>query len=147
MKRIFRKTSLSLFLSGSIIASNISPLIAEEGYEEIQIAMQMPAETVPRYFLNSELSAEKMLALANKYSRMPSIPSKPKLEFALVYAAANKGLAEAQFQLANFYIDNEVVEMDEVQAAYWLEKAIAQGHQGAKFIYASLDTINFDIGC
>lgn len=147
MKPTFNRISHSLLLSGSIVAASMGPILADEAFNKIQIAMEMHATAMPSYFLKSGLSADKMLSMAHEFHGLPDTPARPKLEFALVFAAANKGLAEAQFQLANYYIEDDLFEVDEEQATVWLEKAISQGHQGAKFILASLDNMNFDIGC
>lgn len=74
--------------------------------------------------------------------------SQKNLEFALVYSAANKGSSEAQFRLANYYVEGDLVAEDETEASYWLEQAMEQGHQGAKFVYDNLYLAhNFDVGC
>ena len=57
-------------------------------------------------------------------------PEKPTAE--LYRGAAEKGDAQAQFDLAMCYRNGLGVEKDEKQAAEWLRKAAAQGHAEAK---------------
>lgn len=58
------------------------------------------------------------------FSPHPPTTAEQELEFALVFSAAQKGLAEAQFRLANYYIDSKLIVADETEASYWLEEAI-----------------------
>ena len=148
MKLAFNRISHSLLLSGSILTASITPVLAHDNFDEQVIAMYQPASTLAEHFsTSSKLSAEKLLSVATNLSRSKKSIIEEKLEFALVFSAATKGLAEAQFRLANYYIDSELVAADDNEASYWLEEAMAQGHQGAKFIYESLGVADFDIGC
>lgn len=147
MKHQFSRLSHSLFFGSSIIVGSMTSVSASNEFYEQKIAMYQPASTLALLFDSAKLSAEKMLMMADKLHNTQMSLSQENLEFALIFSAANKGLAEAQFRLANYYIDSELVAADETEASYWLEEAIEQGHEGAKFIYENIYTLNFDIGC
>ena len=141
------RMSQSLLLAGSIIASNITPVYANELADGQQVAMYKSALSISTPFENTKLSATKMLYMANSLDTPHMSKYQKELQFALIFSAANKGLAEAQFRLANYYLDSDMVEADDNEASYWLEEAMAQGHQDAKFIYVNLGVADFDIGC
>jgi len=147
MKKTFNHISHSLLLSSSIIAASMSSVLANENFAEQQIAMYKPASNIAAPLLDSTLSAEKMLAMADSLYTTRMSKYQQELEFALIFSAANKGLAEAQFRLANYYMDDELIAADETEASFWLEEAIEQGHQGAKFVYENIYVLNFDFGC
>lgn len=147
MKHTFSRISHSLLLGSSIFATSMTPVSASDDFEELQIAMHKPASTLATHFSTSILSAEKMLKIADKLSSTKMSLAEEKLEFALIFSAARKGSAEAQFRLANYYLDSDIVAADDNEASFWLEEAMAQGHQGAQFIYDSLGVADFDIGC
>ncbi|WP_415407894.1 tetratricopeptide repeat protein [Sulfurovum sp. CS9] len=46
--------------------------------------------------------------------------------------AGEHGYVEAQFILGDMYEDGDEVVKDEKRATYWYEKAVEQGHKGAK---------------
>ena len=147
MKHKLSHLSHSLFLSSSIIVASMTSVSASNEFDEQKIAMYQPASTLASHFSSAKLSPEKMLEMANKLHSTQMSTTQEELEFALIYSAANKGLAEAQFRLANYYIESELVEADETEAAFWLEEAIEQGHEGAKFVYENIYVLSFDIGC
>ena len=147
MKHTFNRISHSLLLSSSIIAGGMASVTAGEVLKGQKIAMYEPASTMAAHFPSAKLSAERMLELADKLNNLKMTPSQKKLEFSLVYSAANKGLSEAQFRLANYYIDSELIAADEDKALYWLTQAIDQDHQGAKYVYENLYEYYIDIGC
>lgn len=147
MKHIFNRISYKLLLGSSIITSSMSPVLANENIDGQQLAMYQPSSTLASNFSTSKLSGEKLLAIADKLNSTKMDSEQQKLEFALVYTAANKGLSEAQFRLANYYIESELVAADEDKAIYWLTQAIDQGHQGAQFVYENFYESHFDIGC
>ena len=147
MKLKFNPLSQSVLLCGSILAANFTPVYATGTQSEIKTALHFPFMGNTESFNHAELSAEKMLEMADNFSTSPQTPDSQKISFALVYSAAHKGLAEAQFRLANYYIEDELLEADDDKATYWLELAMAQDHQGAKFVYESINSQNFDIGC
>jgi TPR repeat protein len=125
----------------------MSSVLANENFAEQQIVMYKPASSIAAPLLDSTLSAEKMLAMADSLYTPRMSKYQQELEFALIFSAANKGLAEAQFRLANYYMDDELIAADETEASFWLEEAIEQGHKGAKFVYENTYLLNFDIGC
>ena len=147
MKHKLSRLSQSLFLGSSIIVASMTSVSASNEFDGLKIAMYQPASTLASEFANAKLSPEKMLSMADKLHSTQMSETQEELEFALVYAAANKGLAEAQFRLANYYIESELIEADETEAGFWLEEAIEQGHEGAKFVYENLYVLSFDIGC
>ena len=147
MKPYFKRIKHSLLLGGSIVAGSMTSALAGEALEGQQIAMYKPASSLASPLPITRLTAEKMLSMANKISSEQMSATQEELAFALIYSAANKGLAEAQFKLANYYMDSEVVAADEDKAIYWLTQAIDQDHQGAKFVYENLYENFIDIGC
>ena len=147
MKPNFKRIKRSLLLGGSIVAGSMTSVLAGEVLEGQQIAMVKPAPSLASPLSTTRLTAEKMLTMANQISSEQMSVSQEELAFALIYSAANKGLAEAQFKLANYYMDSEVVAADEDKAIYWLTQAIDQDHQGAKFVYENLYENFIDIGC
>ena len=147
MKHNFKRISQSLFLGSSLITASVASVSASDGISNQQIAMYKPALSIAAPLLNSKLSAENMLAMAESLNNERMSKYQQELEFALIFSAANKGLAEAQFRLANYYIESTLIEPDETEAALWLEEAIEQGHEGAKFVYENIYVLHFDIGC
>lgn len=147
MKLTFNRITHSLLLSGSILTASITPVSADDHFKELKLAMIQPSTSLASHFSTLGLSADKMLTMANKLGSTIMSKSEEKLEFALIYSAARKGSAEAQFRLANYYLDSDLVTSDDNDAAFWFEEAIAQGHIGAKFIYDNLGVADFDIGC
>ena len=146
MNHNFKQVSQSLFLGSSLIVAGITSVSANNT-DELQLAMYQPAHINTATFSSSKLSAEKMLKMADQLHRPVMSKNQQELEFSLIFSAANKGLAEAQFRLANYYIDSDLVEADEQEASFWLEEAIEQGHEGAKFVYENVYVVSFDIGC
>jgi len=61
--------------------------------------------------------------------------------------AANKGNAEAQFQLAIMQLDNEYTKKDEATAINWLQEAVLQGHQQAAIALDVVTGGGTDMGC
>lgn len=142
--------SHSLVLGSSLIVAGVTSVAAKDAFDDHQIAMYQPAPPFAAHFATSKLSADKLLAMADKLNRAPMNLAQEKLVFALTFSAANKGSAEAQFRLGNYYMDsddNHLIIADETEAAYWLEEAIAQGHKDAKFVYDNVLAFHFDIGC
>lgn len=149
MKPILNKFSYNLLFSGSLIVAGMTPSSANEVFAEQKTAMnKLAAPLIDHFSYAKNLSPVKMLLIAdNLYNSQMSL-AEQELEFALIYSAAQKGLAEAQFRLANYYIDSNLTSADEYEASYWLEEAMEQGHEDAKFIYEKLYYAeNFDIGC
>ena len=138
MKPNFKRIKHSLLLGGSIVAGSMTSVLAGEVLEGQQIAMVKPASSLASPLSTTRLTAEKMLTMANQLSSEQMSVSQEELAFALISSAADKGLAEAQFRLANYYIESELVDADEDKAIYWLTQAIVQDHQGAKFVYENL---------
>jgi len=147
MKPNFNHLSHSLLLGSSLIVGSLTSVSANDNFEEQQIAMVQPASSLAAHFSTSKLSAEKLLAMADKLNHTQMDSTQEKLEFALIYSAANKGLSEAQFRLANYYINSELVAANEDKVIYWLTQAIGQGHEGAIFVYENLYENFIDIGC
>lgn len=149
MKPILKQLSYNLLLSSSLIAGGLTSSLANEGNTEQKFAMQKPVSPLIKHFSYAKnFTAIKMLEIADKLYNPIMTKVEQELEFALVYSAAQKGLAEAQFRLANYYIDSNLIVADESEATFWLEEAMEQGHDGAKFIYENLYYAeNFDIGC
>lgn len=149
MKPTLKRISYNLLLGSSLIAGGLSFASANEIYYEQKIATNKPTASLINHFSYAKnLTAEKMLVIADKLYSQQMTTAEQELEFALVFSAAQKGLAEAQFRLANYYIDSKLIVADETEASYWLEEAMEQGHSDAKFVYDNLYYAeNFDIGC
>lgn len=147
MKNTFNHVSHSLLIGSSILAGSITTASANEVFDEQKIAMYTSASTFPSHTSTEKLSAEKIMAIVDKLEVTNMDAAQEKLKFALTYSAAKKGSAEAQFRVANYYLDGDMVRSDDNDAGYWLEEAIAQGHKGAEFIYEHLGVADFDIGC
>lgn len=147
MKYKLSQLSQSLFLGGSIIVSGMSSALANVELNNQDIAMSQDVSTFAADFSRAKFSSNKLLEMADNIHTTEMTSSQEKLVFALVYSAAKRGLAEAQFRLANYYIDSDLVVADETEAAFWLEEAIEQGHKGAKFVYENIYVLSFDIGC
>ena len=147
MKLKFNHLTHGLVLSSCLMAANITSASANGFMGEKQIAMYLSNVAVASYPTVSKLSAQRMLDLADNIASPKPSRAQQKLEFALIYSAANKGHAEAQFRLAYYYMDSDLIIPDEQMASFWLEQAIEQGHQGAQFVYNNIKEDNFDIGC
>ena len=147
MKANFNRIKHSLLLGSSLVVGGMTSVLAGEALDGQQIAMVKSASSLASPLPTTRLAAEKMLAMANKINSEQMSSTQEELAFALIYSAANKGLAEAQFKLANYYMDSEVVAADEDKAIYWLTQAIDQDHKGAKFVYDNLYENFIDIGC
>lgn len=94
-----------------------------------------------------EATGEELLARGLARLTAARQPQDYRVAYDFFQIAANKGNAEAQFQLAIMQLDNEYVRQDEGVAIQWLEKAVAQGHGQA---VVALDYVLNDggyIGC
>lgn len=147
MNPSFHSLSQGFLLSSGLLAAGITAAYAHDEFDNEQVAIIKADPASVQGDSISTIKAKKALELATILSQFKQTPREKKLEFALVLFAANKGIADAQFRLANYYIDGELVETNESEAEYWLEQAIAQGHQGAEFIFNNLGSVYFDIGC
>lgn len=135
-----------MILSSCLFSTNL--VAAEPEFQNhIELAMYKPIKAKEIRLIQTELDAEEMLQMAESLSTERMSESQKRLAFALIYSAAKKGNAEAQFQLANYYLESDLVMADDNEAAFWLEEAIAQGHHEAKFIYEHLGVADFDVGC
>jgi len=88
--------------------------------------------------LDNDLSVTRIprgeQSLAPDPSPVTSVPVKRDLNEALRFyrAAAEKGLAEAQFELGTWHADGRVVPSDDKEAMRWFQKAADQGHAFAQ---------------
>ena len=125
----------SLFLSGIQTSNATQPISGMTMLPSLSISiLQSPG---PAY----------LLAMTNNLLITAQNEQQFNLIFDVLRQAATKGSADAQFRLANLYLDSEYVEYDEEKAMYWLEKAIAQNHTQARFVYEQVLNNGFDIGC
>ena len=143
----FKQLSLGFLISASFAIGHAQTASATDYIEEQYIAMLQNAAGTATPDSFKRLSAENMLAMADSLYTPKMSRHQKNLEFALIYSAANKGLAEAQFRLANYFIESDIIAPNESEAAYWLEEAMGQGHQNAKFVYHNVLVYSFDIGC
>lgn len=146
MKLSIHNISHNLLISSCLLTSSFA-VNAMESQSEVQLAMYVPVNGVPKQHIQTSLSPKRLLMMAESLNTGRMSTAQKNLEFALIYTAAKKGNAEAQFRLANYYIESELVTADDNEAAFWLEEAIAQGHSGAKFIYENMGIADFDVGC
>jgi len=96
---------------------------------------------------SKDATGEELLARGLARLATAKQPQDFRAAYHFLEAAANKGVAEAQFQLALMALDNEYVNRGEDVAIKWLEAAVAQGHKQAA---TALDYVRYDggyIGC
>lgn len=68
-----------------------------------------------------------------RWSELPGEPPRPPAAAAKWYLQlAERGNTEAQFRLANLYVNGKGVRRNKVAAARWYGRAAAQGHQAAQ---------------
>lgn len=67
--------------------------------------------------------------------------------FTWLKAAADMGLAKAQYVVGLMYADGLGVHRDEDKAIEWLSKASHQKHKGAEFAFAYMLKTDFFVGC
>lgn len=96
---------------------------------------------------SKDATGEELLARGLARLATAKQPQDFQAAYHFLEVAANKGVAEAQFQLAIMVLDNEYVNRGEDVAIKWLEAAVAQGHKQAS---TALDYVRYDggyIGC
>lgn len=130
-----------LLVSSSLFFTNIPASNATQPVANITMT---PGHSIS---IHQNPSPSYLLAMADNLL----ITAQNELQFDLIIdvlrQAATKGSADAQFKLANLYLESEYVEYSEEKAMYWLEKAIAQNHTHARFVYEQVLNNGFDIGC
>lgn len=148
MKNKFNYLSVATLLACNIFAATNKTTFAEAiEFEVSEKNIQIITTFKLKNLSNTKLSAKKLLSLADQLSG-PSIKNdNEKLVFSLVSAAANKGLAEAQFRLAGYFMEGDIVVEDGSEASFWLEEAIGQNHKDAKFIFENIYPLYFEMGC
>ena len=117
-------------------------LVALNMQPESAMTRAVQVKTTPKNMTGDELLARGMARLSTARN-----PQDFRAAYHFLEVASNKGVAEAQFQLALMQLDNEYVSRDEETAIRWLKAAIAQGHQQAS---VALDYVLYefgDIGC
>jgi len=140
--------SAGLLATGTIILSSMTPAVAsEENVVAEKISRQSAATTLVRLALLDRSNIDRQVATAiHLYGKAKSIKDHDRA-FALFLGAAERGSAEAQFRLANMYLDCEHVINDDDEAMKWLNRAAAKGHQQAAFLYEYLLNSEFEVGC
>ena len=147
MKFKFNNVPHRIILGGCLFSAGVAAN-ATESQSKLEIAMYTPINGMIKQPIQTKLSAETMLTMADSLTTERMSESQKNLVFALTFSAAKKGSANAQFRLANYYLESDLVTADDNnEAAFWLEEAIAQGHFEAKFIYDNLGVADFDVGC
>lgn len=97
--------------------------------------------------MQKNASSEELLGRGLARITTAKQPSDFRVAFDYFRMAAQKGNAEAQFQLAIMQLDNEYVDQDEEAAIRWLEKASGQGHQQAAIALDYVIDNDGDFGC
>lgn len=117
-----------------LVALNIQP--------ERTTATTSPVMAIPKEATGKELLARGLARLAAAKK-----PQDYRTAYHFFEVAANKGNAEAQFQLAIMQLDNEYVKGNEESAVHWLEEAVLQGHQQAAVALNVVLSAGDTIGC
>lgn len=95
----------------------------------------------------SEETGEELLARGLARLAAAKQPQDFQTAYHFFEVAANKGNAEAQFQLAIMQLDNQYVNGNEESAIHWLEEAILQGHAQAAVALDVVLSAGDTIGC
>ena len=112
-----------------------------------QASLMAPVATNVSLTLMQNPNPSYLLAMANNLQSTAFALAHQELVVSLLKQAAKQGLAEAQFQLGNLYLDSEMLDQDEEQAIFWISKAADQNHVSAQFVYEQIMNNGFDIGC
>lgn len=124
--RLISGSSLGLVLFGSLHAAEVPQLAAADTRHVIDRFKNS------RPSLQYHLDAEAALQKGQRLRKQATTPWQHRLAFEFINYAAKQGLAEAQFQCAIMYLDDQYVPADDFRAIQLLEKAIAQGHKQAE---------------
>jgi TPR repeat protein len=113
-------------LFNAIPQASADEILAKNTLQEVPGIMLKSSHETPKDMTGDELLARGLARLTT---------AKKPLDYQTAYhffeVAANKGVAEAQYQLALMQLDNDYVKGDEETAIHWLQEAIMQGHQRA----------------
>ena len=112
-----------------------------------QASLMTPVATNVSLTLMQNPNPSYLLAMANNLQSSAYALAHQELVVSLLKQAATQGLAEAQFQLGNLYLDSEMLDQDEEKAIFWISKAADQNHVSAQFVYEQIMNNGFDIGC
>ncbi len=120
--------------AGDVVALNLSPTSIEPSARSSTL-------------LSNHASGDELLARGLSRIAVAKQPEDFQIAFNYFRMAAEKGNAEAQFQLAIMQLDNPHVEQDEEAAISWLEKASGLGHKQAAIALDFMVNSGGDIGC
>jgi len=131
MKQSKIVVAVTLAINGSGLFNAIPQAIAGEMLaknmlQEIPGVMVKSGHVIPKNMTGEELLARGLARLTTAKQ-----PQDYRTAYHFFEAAANKGNAEAQYQLALMQLENDYVRGSEETAIHWLEEAILQGHQRA----------------
>jgi len=113
-------------LLNAIPQASADEVLAKNTVQEIPGIMTKSIHEVPKDMTSDELLARGLARLTAAKK-----PQDYQTAYHFFEVAANKGNAEAQYQLALMQLDNDSVKGNEESAIHWLEEAIMQGHQRA----------------
>lgn len=88
-------------------------------------------------------SPEESYQLAMKFLEGDGVEKNRARAMELLTESAKAGLASAQYSLGLMYMDDE----EEDKGYTWLQKAITQGHEGARYAYNFMLNQDFGTGC
>jgi len=113
-------------LFNAIPQANADEVLAKNTIQEIPGVMFKSGNQSAKDMTGEELLARGLARLTTARK-----PQEYRTAYHFFEVAANKGVAEAQYQLALMQLDNDYVKGDEETAIHWLQEAILQGHQRA----------------
>lgn len=121
------KQTTSIDKKREIVNKTLSDLAVEKYGKDVTVASASSAATEPND--TAEPSAEELRKQGNVYI----LRKETEKGIALLRKAADKGNANAQYNLGSIYFLGKVVPKDVVEAAKWFKKAAEQGHRGAQY--------------
>lgn len=123
-----------------------------QAYADDMVAMNIPSKntkaTTTRVLATAkEATGTELLARGLARLAAAKKPRDYRTAYHFFEVAANKGNAEAQFQLAIMQLDNDYVPGTQESAVHWLEEAVLQGHQQAAIALNVVLSAGDTIGC
>ena len=138
---VLTSSSLGLLLSGSVHAADVRKIAAES-------TSYVVAKLTPNTFTTDKrLTAQEALQRGLKLATKAKAAKDHIVVFEYLNFAAKQGLAEAQFQCALMYLDNEYTPSDDERAMRLLAKASEQGHKQAEVALNYIQYADGGIGC
>lgn len=124
---VFSGATLGLCLSQSAWAEGLQSV-----EQETPIHVASASSNVADIKIRKKgLTAEVALTRATRILKKAKTPDDHRIAFQYFKYAAEQGLAEAQFQCAVMYLDDQYAPAGDEEALHLLEKASMQGHKQA----------------